>query len=159
VVTVQKTSKPYTAFIAKDRSREDERYAQYLDLNGNYVIQNYDNSLQYSENYIKVNFTLAVNKPLKEKIFINGRLVDNTFSKEVEMVYDSVQKAYRKELLIKQGWYNYQYLVGGNPEIKNQLEGNHFETENLYEVMVYYKSLQPRADLLVAYYSFFKNQR
>jgi hypothetical protein len=156
---VEKISKPYRAFISNDRSRDGDRYAQYLDINGNYVIQNYDNSLQYSENYIKANFTLTVPKPITGKVFINARFVDNAFSKETEMRYDSARKEYRQELLVKQGWYNYQYIVKGGTVAPNLIEGNHFETENLYEVLVYYKSLQPRADLLVGYLQFTKNSR
>ncbi len=156
---VEQKSKPYRAFMAKDRSREGDRYSQYLDFNGNFVIQNYDNTLQYSENYIKANFTLTAPKPVNGKVFINGRFIDNAFSKETEMLYDSARREYRQELLVKQGWYNYQYIVKGGATAPNLIEGNHFETENLYEVMVYFKSLQPRADLLVGYLQFTKNSR
>jgi hypothetical protein len=160
---VDKRSRPFTAVLGRDQSRENDRYAQYLDFNGNYVIQNYDNGLQFSENYIKVLFTLTTPKPINGAVHVNGRFANNPFSDETRMVYDSAKGEYRKELLLKQGWYNYQYILKPRPDairIKpNLLEGNHFETENLYEVMVYYKSLQPRADLLVAYLQFTKNQR
>jgi hypothetical protein len=163
VAFVDRKSKPFTAVLGIDQSRDGDRYAQYLDFNGNYVIQNYDNGLQFSENYVKVLFTLRSPRLANGVVHINGRLVNNPFTEETKMMYDSIKGEYRKELLLKQGWYNYQYCIRSNnatQKVKtNQLEGNHFETENFYEVMVYYKSLQPRADLLVAYSPFTKNQR
>jgi hypothetical protein len=158
IAKIDRTVRPFMAYGATDRPRASERYSQYLDFNGNYVIQNYDNSLQYSANYVKTVLTLVTGKPAAGKVFLEGRLVNNAFSKEAEMVYDSIRKEYRKELLLKQGWYNYQYVVkgGGKPYA---LEGNYFETENFYEVLVYFKSLQPQADILVGYAQLKKNPR
>lgn len=158
IAYIEKTTKPYRAFVAKDRSRESDRYSQYPDINGNYVIQNYDYTLQYSENYVKTVFTFTSPTRLQGPLHIHGKWVDNAFSKETEMEYDSARKEYKKELLLKQGWYNYQYIVKGDNR-PSRLEGNHFETENSYEVFVYFKSLQPRADLLVGYVQFTKNAR
>jgi hypothetical protein len=39
------------------------------------------------------------------------------------------------------------------------LEGSHFETENLYEVLIYYRPFRPNADLLVGYYQLPVNGR
>jgi hypothetical protein len=156
ITKIDRKSKPYTAFVDIDKSYQYDRYATHLDFNGTYVIQNFDNSLQYSENYVKTVFTLALSEPLSAPVHLSGKLITNPLSRESEMQYDSIRKEYRKELLLKQGWYNYQYIVQDktNPF---RIEGNHFETENSYEVLVYYKSLQPRADLLVGYLQFTKN--
>ncbi|GCC50556.1 DUF5103 domain-containing protein [Chryseotalea sanaruensis] len=156
---IDRSVKPYTAYAGLDKSRQHDRYSQYLDFNGNFVIMNYDYTLQYSENYIKTVFTLSTGKKIDGTVHLEGKLVNNSFSKESEMLYDSARKEYRKELLLKQGWYNYQYIIEKGNKKSNLLEGNHFETENLYEVLVYYKSLQPRADLLVGYLQLNKNPR
>lgn len=156
---IDRTVKPYTAYAGLDKSRQYDRYAQYPDFNGNFVIMNYDNTLQYSENYIKTIFTLTTGKKMDGAVHLQGKLVNNPFSKESEMFYDSARQEYRKELLLKQGWYNYQYVIEKGNKKSNLLEGNHFETENLYEVLVYYKSLQPRADLLVGYQQVNRNPR
>lgn len=156
---IDRSVKPYTAFVGTDKSRQYDRYAQYPDFNGNYVIMNYDYSLQYSENYIKTIFTLSTGKKMDGAVHLQGKLIGNAFSKESEMQYDSLKREYRKELLLKQGWYNYQYIIDKSGRKSNLLEGNHFETENNYEVLVYFKSLQPRADLLVGYLQVNKNPR
>ena len=62
------------------------------------------------------------------------------------MKYD--QGMYTKKILMKQGFYNYEYWVNSAEADGNQVEGNHFETENIYEVLVYYRPFQPNADLL-----------
>jgi Domain of unknown function (DUF5103) len=159
IAQVDKLVKPFTARVGTDRSRESDRYSQSLDFNGNYVVQNYDNGLQYSENYLNVKLSLPLNKRIEGKVYIQGLFANNPFSSETEMIYDSARSEYSQQLLLKQGWYNYQYVVKNKHNSPSLLEGNHFETENSYEVLVYYKSLQPQADLLVGYLLIDKNPR
>ena len=52
--------------------------------------------------------------------------------------------------LLKQGFYNYLYYVDG-AENPYAYDGNHFQTENQYEVLVYTRPIGERADLLVGY--------
>ena len=59
---------------------------------------------------------------------------------------------YTKRLLLKQGFYNYTYWTTPPEPDGNQVEGNYFQTENLYEVLVYYRAFQPNADLLIGYF-------
>lgn len=57
------------------------------------------------------------------------------------MEYEEAAKAYTATILMKQGLYNYRYLLYDNyhpaPDL-TYTEGNHFETENNYTVIVYY---------------------
>jgi len=78
----------------------------------------------------------------------------NGWDKGVEnkMDFDATQNVYTRRLLLKQGFYNYQYWVDAPNADANQIEGNYFQTENLYEVLVYYKPFQPNADLLIGYF-------
>lgn len=158
IAKVERSTKPFQAWVNKDQPRTGERYSQYLDFNGDFVIQNYDNPLQYSENYVRTIFTLPYPSRHPKPVHLVGALTNNTLSKNSLMRYDSLKKEYTKELLLKQGWYNYQYVIQEDAK-PFQFEGNHFETENSYEIFVYYKSLQPRADLLVGYLVLTKNRR
>jgi hypothetical protein len=38
-------------------------------------------------------------------------------------------------------------------------EGSHFQTENEYEILVYYRPFKPSADLLIGYVRLMKNPR
>ena len=158
VALVDKKVKPYEVYIAKDKSRQDEAYAQYDEMNGNYIIENYDyRDLAYS-NYAYVNFSLQ-SKPLKGDVFVQGAFNNWALNSRNKMTYDTTQQLYKARILLKQGWYDYQYYVR-SPEIPAYfLEGSHFQTENLYEIFVYYRAFKPRADLLIGYMVLQENPR
>jgi hypothetical protein len=74
------------------------------------------------------------------------------------MVFNPASGAYEGSALLKMGFYNYAYVTVN----KNQphsgpsfefTEGNHMETENDYDILVYYRSLGGRSDQLVGIYS------
>ena len=75
------------------------------------------------------------------------------------MNFDPASGFYQNTQLLKQGWYNYQYLVEDNQLPPNHFEGSHFETENFYEVLFYYRPFQPNADLLIGYFPIAVNGR
>jgi hypothetical protein len=75
------------------------------------------------------------------------------------MQYDSTHGLYAAKVLLKQGWYDYQYFVKSKKLPPYYFEGSHFETENYYEIFVYNKPFQPRADLLIGYMRLDKNPR
>jgi hypothetical protein len=75
------------------------------------------------------------------------------------MNYVANQNLYEKTLFLKQGWYDYQYWVQAPRENGFQLEGSYFQTENLYEVFIYYRPFRPNADLLIGYFQLPVNTR
>ena len=54
-------------------------------------------------------------------------------------------------LFLKQGYYNYTYIAvdKNNPLQRRDLEGDYWETENSYTILMYYKSFTDRADQLI----------
>jgi hypothetical protein len=155
---VNKTVKPFQAYIQKDKSRQGQAYAQYNDLNGNFNVDNYDFRDPAYTNYVKVNFEL-VSPPVSGDVYVAGAFNYWALNKENRMQYDSAQGMYTSNILLKQGWYDYQYLVKSSSVPPYFFEGSHFETENAYEVFVYYRPFQPQADLLIGYVSLEKNAR
>ena len=56
------------------------------------------------------------------------------------------------QILLKQGWYDYQYLVKSPtasclPTLKEVIS----KPKTYYEIFVYNRPFQPRADLLIGY--------
>ncbi|MCS6974948.1 MAG: DUF5103 domain-containing protein [Cyclobacteriaceae bacterium] len=153
---VDRSRQPPLVYLAIDRSRADDRYARYLDLNGQFVIGNLDNTQPNSAQYATVRFTLK-SAPLSGDVFLSGAFTNWQLDEPYRMTYHPESGTYQAEVLLKQGWYNYQYVVQGGGLRANALEGNHFETENFYEIFVYYRPFQPPADLLVGYYVLFEN--
>jgi len=78
---------------------------------------------------------------------------------ENKMKYYPNKATYEVTFLLKQGLYDYQYLVDSRTLPANYFEGSHFETENTYEVLVYNRSFQPNADQLIGYFVIQVNPR
>ncbi|MDQ3395052.1 MAG: DUF5103 domain-containing protein [Bacteroidota bacterium] len=148
------------AFLFKDRSRGGEVYGQYNDINGQYVVGNAETGGRNLEaNYVNVHFFLQADAPVAGNVYVAGALTNWKFTPENQMKYDAENKQYYKELLLKQGFYNYAYLVQGGTADPNIFEGSHFETENKYEVFIYTRPVGSRVDLLIGYTTFDYNQR
>jgi hypothetical protein len=80
---------------------------------------------------------------------------------EATLVYDPKKRMYSTSLLLKQGWYDYQFAYAtrdGSFDFES-LEGSHFQTENEYEVFVYFRGLGSRYDQLVGYVYLQPNKR
>ena len=155
---LDKNRKPFELFVNIDGPRTIQSYAQYNDLNGNFYPDNSDYPQEpwISANYLQVNFSLQ-SPALKEDIYVIGAFNGWARNDQNKMQYE--QGMYSKKILLKQGFYNYQYWVNSTDSGGNQVEGNHFQTENLYEVLVYYRPFQPNADLLVGYFAIPVNPR
>lgn len=155
---VAKDKKPYEVYIMKDKPRTNEAYSQYNDLDGTFIIENYDYRDLAFSNYAHVTFSLAT-PPIDGEVYVTGGLSYWNLGSENKMQYDTAQGLYQTRMLLKQGWYDYQYLVKSAKLPPYYFEGSHFETENYYEIFVYNKPFQPRADLLVGYMRLEKNPR
>jgi hypothetical protein len=159
VLRVDNTQKPFHAFIQPDDSREGQPYAIYTDLNGNFQSDNYDFRNPVSANYAYVHFTLRSSQPVDGSVYLSGAFTNWNLSPEYQMTYDALKKEYTASVLLRQGYYDYQYAVKSPTLPSWYFEGSHFETENQYEVFVYYRSYQPQADLLIGYTQLAQNPR
>ncbi len=149
---LDKMRKPYELFVALDAPRGNQPYSQYPDMNGSFTPANldYNDDPAITANYLQVNFGLKSPK-LKQDVYVIGAFNGYDKSSENKMDYDADKGLYTRRTLLKQGFYNYEYWVD-SPDNPNQIEGDYFQTENMYEVLVYYRPFQPNADLLVGYF-------
>lgn len=141
----------YTMWVVTDRVRANRSYSYDQDQNGMFFIRTHDaNDYSVEADYFYIVFTLAMDEPISEDIYINGEFTDNTFSDMYKMKYDYNKRAYTLKLLLKQGLYNYQYLTkSGKYYSTAKIEGNYFETENEYTILVYYRPLGQLYDSFV----------
>jgi hypothetical protein len=68
------------------------------------------------------------------------------------MDYNAEKGVYEKAIMIKQGFTNYQYVISNTSkkiEEENAIDGNFFQTENNYFVLVYYKENNQRYDRII----------
>ncbi len=135
----------------EDRSRN--AYVYEPALNGGMKINAWDrNNPEVEADYVEVNFTLPMPKPLLTgNIHIVGDLTDWSLNDNSRMEWRPEYNAYFKRLKLKQGYYAYQLLVvpiGETEGYTRYLEGNHFETPNHYTVFAYLRQPHDRYDRL-----------
>ena len=123
------------------------------DANGAFYIRNSDNrENDITSDYVWVNYRLKAPRLQKGHIIINGRWTTEE-SGTYLMKYDETQGLYTANILQKLGYYSYQYLWLKDDGTTHFLpsEGNFYETENRYQILVYYKGIGERTWRLTAY--------
>lgn len=143
-----------------DQTRSGQAYLEYLDLNGQYGIFTFDRQQHDLESeYVLVTFRLK-SEPLPEAPYVLGGLSHWGANPASRMDYDEKMNGYKATLLLKQGWYDYQYgLKDTDGYSFKELEGSHFQTENEYEILVYYRAMGSRYDELIGYTVLNPNKR
>jgi len=155
-----RSSKPFELYIDVDKPRPDDPYSQTKDLDGNYIIDNPDTGEPATNgNYLYVDFTLKSETPYEGDVYLIGKFNDYQRTDDNRMKYNSTTGVYESRQLVKQGWYDYQYVLQSKKLDPNSIEGSHYETENTYEVAIYNHAMQPNADLLLGYYIVTVNPR
>ncbi len=147
--------KGYQVYLHPDVVRNKNVYHYIQEsINGNFFVKTED--MNYSETeaeYATVHFTLPYDMPLIQgNLYLMGKFTDWQFLKEAELYYDYNEAAYKAEFFLKQGFYNYQYLMLPNDSKVGQtglVEGNFFETNNEYTFYVYFRARGSRYDRLV----------
>lgn len=139
-------------WIEDDKRKSEFAYSTVLmDLNGQYVIDNVEGFNPIIENdYSKVEFTL-ISPKINGKVYVVGALNDWVRSKDNKLIYNSELGAYKGSLILKQGWYNYQYLVESPSLPLNYFGGNWSATNNQYQIIVYYRPYDLATDLIIGY--------
>lgn len=129
-------------------------YIQRNDLNGSYVIESYENRENpLQADYVQCAFRLKNNDNLEEIYVVGGF---NDYSLSSRMLYNPTSGLFENKQILKQGIYNYQFRSKNPPN--STLEGNYAQTENLYEVLIYYQKPGTRYDALVGYSSVVSGQ-
>jgi hypothetical protein len=150
------TQKPFYIVAVPDRERASQRYLFFRDLNGFYEVTTTDLiNPWWQSDYAKVRFTFvpAGNQPYPDKeVFLAGEFTGYKLNDDSKMEYNAALGVYQKEMILKQGYYSYTYVTKGinekTPSVE-QTDGNLWETENDYTILLYYRSLTGRHDELV----------
>lgn len=144
--------------VKPDVSRQSIPYFTFKDLNGNFIISNTESLESDQQNdYAQVMFTYIPPNHLPyvgQRLFLSGTLTNNTLDNAAEMLFNAKQGVYQKTLLLKQGYYSYNYILRDMDQADPlqdfaETEGDHWETENDYSVFVYYRPPGERHDHLI----------
>ncbi len=149
--------RPYYIFeIVPEENENSLTYSYNQDINGDLKItaENVDNP-SLEADYVYADFTFYCNEALKaENIYIYGAISDWHCNETNRMTYDFGIKAYTLRILLKQGFYNYEYVICDNnnqiPDV-SKTEGNYYQTENNYSIFLYNRPQGGQYDELIGY--------
>ncbi len=138
--------------MAKGAAREGSPYLTERDANGQWLINcEKTDEVDLKAEYMWVHFVLPVSQPVMNgTVYVGGELLGNQMNAMNRMEYDAEEKCYYLYAYIKQGGYDYMYMVQTpNGSTSLPLEGSHWQTENEYSVWVYHRPFGGRYDRLV----------
>jgi hypothetical protein len=143
----------YHTTLHPDPVRSDRAYLYNQDINGRIFIRNNDaEDSDIEADYQFVHFYIPCEKPFLEKVYILSNAFNTVLDSRSQMEYSVQDKGYVKSVLLKEGYYSYLYVNKKNatsPASTSLIEGNHFQTENEYRVMVYARTMGMRYDKLI----------
>jgi len=143
----------YHNYLYADIVRAKRPYTYNPDVNGNFVITALDaDDISIEADYIWVHFYLDNPELFENKsIHIYGNFNNYGIDETSKMRYNEKSGLYESQLLLKQGFYNYKYVVveENGDLFEGAISGNFDQTENNYKVVVYYRDLGARYDAVI----------
>lgn len=131
------------------------KYSNQFDENGNFYIRNQEGRDQITDSdYANVLFTLNATPPTpKGNAYVVGRFNNYTLNESNRLHYDTSRKRFYGNIKVKQGLYDFKYVwIDENGTYNDTVfEGSFFETENTYQVLVYYRKPGGRWDELIGF--------
>jgi hypothetical protein len=142
--------------LTDDQLRTTKAYIFQNDINGSFLIKNRDikGNQDIEADYAYVDFFFPYATPETQgNFYVLGKLTDWRMNKSNKMTYNYKRLGYECTLYLKQGYYNYEYVLtkdGEKAADETITEGNHWDTENDYTIMVYYRQVGQYYDQLIA---------
>ena len=146
----------YHVWLKPDASRASAQYSFDRTQHGRFMVHEYnatDSSI--GADYITVHFLLDMPEIMDSEVYVDGEFTHGLYNDYNRMTYDRAKGVYTAEIPVKQGAYNYQYVVkrrmSTDTPVPAPIEGNKFETGNEYGVAIYFRPPGARADRLVSF--------
>ena len=156
VENVSFDDRAYQAWLFTDGDRSEKEYVFDRTQRGRYKIDEYNSTdPDLGADYVTVHFTLDYPEVMNGDVYVEGDFTNHRYEEAYKMTYNRNRHLYELSLPLKQGSYNYQYVAvkkGDGPEGHGDaslIEGNKYETENEYNISVFYRPAIGRADRLI----------
>jgi len=138
----------YHTYLYTNEERINLPYTLFPDVNGNFIIRTINGLNSNTDaDYSWVHFSLKTLQNLEGKeLYVSGNFNNWQLNEENKLNYNTETNLYEVTLLLKQGFYNYQYLTKSkNGNLNNHdIDGSFYQTENDYTVLVYYTKFGSR---------------
>ena len=144
----------WDVYVIEDRPKNPLRYVEEMDLNGNFFIDRTDfGEGALNADYVNVHFTFnyGTQNPFGT-FYVLGRFNDWKATDASAMKYNLNSGRYEANIYLKQGIYD--YMIGFKANKSNfvdfsPVEGNFYDTENNYRIIVYYRRTGNRFDEVI----------
>ncbi len=153
---IQDEGTHWHAYLELDEPRTYAFLKAQQDLDGHFVISNELQEDATGSDYVWTHFSLkAFEERLQEDIYVYGKLSNWSYPESHRMIWNPETRQYEASLLLKQGYYNYEYRVRPSidrgkldfyslhehPSNIAAIEGSHALADNPYMALVYYWDL------------------
>lgn len=149
----------YHAVIRADFQKHNLSYFDDRDVNGSFYVRNVrlmDQTMSSSEaDYVWVHFALDEfdDQGGNKELYVVGAFNNWQIAPQYQLKKTDANM-WEAAVLLKQGYYNYQYAVYDNSTQKvsmSEINGSFWQTENLYQALFYYRPWGVRYDVLMGY--------
>ncbi len=160
VYQLEEKDEGYDVMLYLDPDRRKAGYQFYEDANGGFIIDNIherDDAVQ--GDYADVTFSIQAEQPFPDDhaVYLLGQMNNWQPNEEFKMEYNNRHSAYETTVQLKQGFYEYAYGLQ-QPKTKGFLtstfDGDWYETENNYTILVYYTPFGSQYDQLLGVMTF-----
>ncbi|MDO5608507.1 MAG: DUF5103 domain-containing protein [Capnocytophaga sp.] len=130
-------------FLFANPSRANRVYTYFPDINGNFLIHTVNGQNPSTEaDYAWVHFALEAQPAYWNKeIYVYGKFSNYAITPQYQLQYNDETGLFEGKVLMKQGFYNYNFAIKEGQNIDfDTIGGNFFQTENTYLVLVYYRA-------------------
>jgi len=155
--TVYREEEGYVVTLYHDTKRNTVAYTDEGDIHGemNIYLERTNLDPNKEADYARVDFSLDWPEEMPgQDVYILGAITDWRLDDNSKMNYDPEEKCYKKGLWLKQGYYDYMYIVKDRETGIATLEpvnGNFWETNNIYTIYVYLHDQTQNYDRLIGY--------
>lgn len=154
VSRVSSTGGIYSASLYTNNAKGNYPYSIMPDDNGTFVTRSINaTKAEIEADYAWIYFSLSAPAFMSKKgIYVTGMFNNYSLSPEYKMDFNAEKGIYEKAVLIKQGYTNYQYQVAddrGNVDAEKAPDGNFWQTENDYTILVYYRQNTDRYERVI----------
>ncbi|MGS2739836.1 type IX secretion system plug protein [Sinomicrobium sp. M5D2P17] len=144
----------YNTYLFTNTIETDKPYTYYPDINGDFEIRTLDGNDSDNDteaDYADVHFSLKYAQEMGlNEVYVYGKFNNYRLTGQNRMTLDESGERLQVKIRLKQGFYNYKFVMAGPDGIDyTTINGNHFETENNYLVLVYYRNFGDMYDSLI----------
>ena len=148
IANVKLGNELYNTYLYTNEERTNKPYTLFPDVNGNFIVRSIlGKNSNTDADYSWVYFSLKTTQNIEGKeIYISGNFNNWQLNETNKLNYNTETGLYEASLLLKQGFYNYQYLTKTENNILSNydIDGSYYQTENDYTVLVYYTKFGSR---------------